>query len=236
MNRTSNLKSSEHCGRGRNPLIPVPSIFAIAALFLASLLVQPACAQSSLHYEKHFDKGDVGKVPDEFLVLDGQFTVKEEAGNQFLELPGSPLDSYAVQFGPSASSNVTATATIRSSSRGRRYPSFGIGLGGVSGFKLQVSPGKKQIELCQDQAIKKSLAYEWKSGEWTSLRLQIVALADGKYQVSGKAWQKGSPEPKDWMITLETSDAPSSGRPSVFGSPFAGTPIQFDDLKVDEAK
>src|SRR6266436_2757652 len=55
-------------------------------------------AQSSVLYENNFEKEPVGKVPENFLVLDGGFAIKEEAGNKFLELPGSPLDSYSVQF------------------------------------------------------------------------------------------------------------------------------------------
>jgi len=211
-------------------------------LLLASLcLFAPAAwAQSpspgSLHYEKHFDKADIGKVPEDFLVLDGGFVVKEEEGNQFLELPGAPLDSYAVQFGPSATSNVTVTAAIKSTGKGRRYPTFGVGLGGVSGFRLQVSPAKKEIELYQDQTVKKSAAYQWKSGEWVVLRLQIASSPEGKNRVEGKVWQKGSAEPKDWQISIDITDPIPSGRPSIFGSPFADTPIQFDDLAVDSAR
>jgi hypothetical protein len=209
----------------------------VVSLLFLYVMVRSVSAQTSaplLHYEKHFEKADVGKVPDDFLVLDGAFTVNEEGGNQFLELPGAPLDSYAVQFGPSASSNVTVSAAIKSTGKGRRFPTFGVGLGGVSGFRLQVSPAKKTLELYQDQTIKKSVEYEWKSGDWLVLRLQI-ASADGKGRVEGKVWQKGSPEPKSWQLSVDITETPTSGRPSVFGSPFAGTPIQFDDFIVDSA-
>src|SRR5689334_11116234 len=101
----------------------------VVSLILISSLTRSILAQNSpasLHYEKHFDKADVGKVPDDFLVLDGAFIVKEADGNQFLELPGAPLDSFAVQFGPSASSNITVSAAIKSTGKGRRYPTFGV--------------------------------------------------------------------------------------------------------------
>ena len=47
-------------------------------------------AQNCVLYENNFEKEQIGKVPENFLVLDGGFAVKEEAGNKFLELPGSP--------------------------------------------------------------------------------------------------------------------------------------------------
>lgn len=49
-----------------------------------------------LLYQNDFEKAEVGKVPEEFMVLEGAFTVKEENSNRFLELPGAPLDSYGV--------------------------------------------------------------------------------------------------------------------------------------------
>src|SRR6266566_3030468 len=118
-------------------------------------------AQTQPLYQNDFEKAEVGKVPPEFLVLDGGFAVKEEAGNKFLELPGSPLESFGVQFGPTESSDLSVTARIKGTAQGRRYPTFGVGLNGVAGYKLQVSPAKKMLELYKDQALKASVSYEW---------------------------------------------------------------------------
>src|SRR5258706_14112379 len=53
--------------------------------------------QPKILYQNDFEKAEVGQVPSDFLVLDGGFVVKEENGNKLLELPGTPLDSFAVQ-------------------------------------------------------------------------------------------------------------------------------------------
>ena len=51
-------------------------------------------------------------------------------------------------------------------------------------------------------------------------------------------WQlraQGDPvgeESAECMITADEKEAPGSGRASVFGSPFSGTPIRFDDFVV----
>lgn len=192
-------------------------------------------AQTNVLYENNFEKEQIGKVPDDFLVLDGGFAVKEEAGNKFLELPGSPLDSYSVQFGPTESSNIVVSAKIKSAAKGRRYPAFGVGLNGVAGYRLQLSPAKKLLELFKDQAQKASAPFDWKPGEWLNFRLQAVKGNSGGLKIEGKVWGPEGPEPATWMVTFEEKEQPVSGRPSVFGSPFAGTPIQFDDLRVDRA-
>jgi hypothetical protein len=152
------------------------------------------------------------------------------------ELPGAPLDSYAVQFGPAETENVTVTACIHGSAKGRRFPVFGVGLNGVAGYKLQVSPSKNALELYKDQELKASTGCEWKSGSWLSLRLQVRSAGSGIWRIEGKVWLKGSPEPSEWMITADEKEQPQAGRASVFGSPFAGTPIQFDDFKVEQTR
>src|SRR6266536_3558957 len=76
-------------------------IKTLSFLFINLLLLMRALAEEKPLYQNNFEKAEIGKVPDEFLVLDGQFAVKEENGNKFLELPGAPLDTFGVLFGPS---------------------------------------------------------------------------------------------------------------------------------------
>jgi len=181
-------------------------------------------------YENHFEKELVGQAPSDFLVLDGAFVVKEENGNKFLELPGTPLDSFAVQFGPAQLDNIAVSVRINGTAKGRRYPTFGVGINGSAGYRLQVSPAKKMLELLRDQEVKKSIAYEWKSGQWTKLRLELRKMAEGHWKVEAKAWEEGSSEPQQWMLSTDETEPPSTGRASVFASPFSGTRLQFDDF------
>src|SRR6266480_897072 len=187
-----------------------------------------AFAQTKPLYENNFETAQVGKVPEDFLVLDGGFAVKTEGGNKFLELPGSPLDSFGVQFGPSGNPEVAVSARVKGEGKGRRFPTFGVGLNGVAGYRLQVSPARKLLELYRDQELKGSAPFDWKSGAWTNLRLQVRKDKAGGWKIEGKAWVEGSAAPA-WMIAMDDKEEPPSGRASVFGSPYSGMPIQFDD-------
>jgi hypothetical protein len=212
--------------------------FRVLLRLLACLALSTCCllpAQDKLLYENNFEKAEVGKVPDDFLVLDGGFVVKEEEGNRFLELPGAPLETYAVQFGPARSNDVAVSAAIRGTTKGRRFPVFGVGLGGVAGYKLQVSPAKQALEIYRDADLKASVQYQWKSGGWLKLRLQIHSRDKETWLVEGSAWEQGAPEPKQWMISFEAKEEPLVGRASVFSSPFSGEPVRFDNLVVTEA-
>lgn len=186
-------------------------------------------------YQNDFAQAVVGKLPDDFMALNGEFAVKEEGGNKFLELPGTPLDTFSVQFGPAETAGVAVSARVFGTAKGRRYPTFGVGLNGVSGYTLRVAPGRKALELVKDDEVKASVPFDWKPGAWTLLRLQSRKVKDGEWQMQGKAWTQGDAEPAQWQVGCEANTEPPEGRASVLGSPFSGTPIRFDDLTVSQA-
>ncbi len=212
----------------------VKSRLVALAMGLAALMMT-AAAQAQVLYTNGFDKAEVEKVPEEMMVLDGGFAVKEEAANKFLELPGAPLETFGVLFGPTEASGLAVTARVQSTGKGRRFPTFAVGLNGVGGFKLQLSPAKKLVELVKGEEVVASAPFTWESGSWTLLRLQCRKVKDGEFRLEGKAWKQGDAEPKDWQISrAETTESPA-GRSSVWGMPFAGTPIRYDDLIVTRA-
>jgi hypothetical protein len=186
-------------------------------------------------YENNFEKAAAGALPDGLLALDGDFKVKEADGNKVLELPGAPAESfYGALFGPATNSGVCVSARIFGTGTGRRYPSFGVGLNGSGGYCLRVSPGRQALEIYKGDEARTNTAMVWKSGTWTMLRLQVRATGGPSWRVEGKAWEQGTPEPKDWMIAVEEKTAPDPGRASLWGTPYSGTPIWFDDLKLTE--
>jgi hypothetical protein len=183
-------------------------------------------------FESNFENAEPGKLPEGLEYPVGTFAVKSVGTNKFLELSETAIESYSVQFGPVETDNVTVSGRIFGTMRGRRGPTFGVGLGGISEYKLQVASGKKSLELLKDQDIKASAAFEWKGGEWTHFRLQIRMLKEGQWKIEGKAWQGGA-EPKEWMVSHDESEEPLAGRALVMACPLSGTPIGFDDLAME---
>ncbi len=186
-------------------------------------------------YENDFQGAALNKIPDDFLILDGQFTVGQEGTNRFLELPGAPLDTFGVLFGPSQKDNVAVTARIFGTAQGRRFPVFGVSLGGAAGYRLQVAPAKKAVELFKGDQLVTSTPYAWNSERWTRFRLDLRQAEPGGCTVSGKVWQDGAVEPAAWTVVAREQPEPAPGRPGLWGSPFSGTPMRFDDLRVSVA-
>src|SRR5271155_1701094 len=145
------------------------NLYASMALVFLAVYAIGSCAwadDTKPLYENNFEQAKVGDVPDGFLVLDGGFAVKEEGGNKFLELPGAPLDSFGVLFGPTEKEGVVVSARVNGTKKGRRFPTFAVGVNGQGGYRLQVSPGKGVLEIFKGDDSVASLPYEWKSGEW----------------------------------------------------------------------
>jgi hypothetical protein len=207
----------------------ITSSIILAAFGFA--LTNPVQAGEPL-YTNNFETAAVDKVPDDFLVLEGAFLVKQEGGNKFLELPEAPLDSFGVLFGPTEKQGWTVTARVLGTAKGRRSPTFAVGLNGGGGYKLQVSPAKKLLELYRGDIVKASSPYEWESGKWTHLRLQIEKTATGHWKLLGKVWAGETAEPEKPALTFEDAEEPPAGKASIWGSPYSGTPIRFDDFVV----
>ena len=200
----------------------------LLALGLASFSTQAADPL----YQNNFEQTETGNVPDEFLVLDGDFAVKAESGNKYLELPGAPLDAFGFMFGPSARHGNEISARMFGTKKGRRFPVFGVALNGVNGYRLQVTPAKRAIELLKAGAVAAKVPFRWSGGEWLRLALRVEQTDDAEWTISGKVWADGKKAPAKPTLTYKETKEPRNGKPSIWGSPYSGTPIRYDDIVV----
>jgi hypothetical protein len=207
----------------------------IVAAFLFVTVCSNAFAQEGV-YKNDFQSAEVGKLPQEMMVIDGGFTIGEEGGNRFIELPGAPLETFGLLFGSTEKENRRVAARIFGTSKGRRAPTFSVGLGGVGGYKLQVSPAKKLLELYKADAVKSSVPFDWQTGKWTYLALTLKKIKETEWTLEGRAWTEGSAEPTAPTLKFTETEQPVAGRAFIGGSPYATTPIRFDDLFSGPAK
>lgn len=191
-----------------------------------------ASAAEPARFVEDFTRAELGKPPASLMILEGQFRVKEEGGNRFLELPGAPLDSFAAIFGSAGKEGWGAQARCWGTLQGRRYPVFGVSINGVGGYRLQVAPAKREVELLKGDETVARAPFVWQNGSWTQVRIQIRKTGEGEHRIEGKAWVDGTMEPKEWTITWVEKEELVAGRAAVWGKPFSGTPIRFDDFKV----
>jgi len=112
-------------------------------------------------YSNDFEKAEVGKVPDEFMVLDGPFAVRQVDGNKCLELTGDPIGAFGALFGPAGVSGSEVSARIWASPTGKRFPEFGIGANDAGGYKLMLLPGQNVVELRKGEEPLATAPFKW---------------------------------------------------------------------------
>ena len=205
----------------------------LAVLGAVALLVLGAAEK----YHTDFSSAELGKLPAELEGVGGGFKVVEFDKDKVLELPGDPLEICGLLFGPAGGAEVDVRARAWSALSGRRFPEFGVGTGDVAGYRLILVPAAKHLELRKGDEPVASVetAQPWRTGTWTWLRLRVSRKSEGRWTIEGKAWAADATEPSTWQLTHEATEPPQAGRASVWGIPFSGQPIRFDDLGVQPA-
>ena len=198
----------------------------------SALLVMSLLAASPAEYTDDFEQSQVGKVPDDLMVLDGSFAVRSIHGNKCLELAADPIGTFGVLFGPATSATVDVQASVWSTATGKRFPEFGIGSGDAGGWKLWLVPAQHSVELRKNDEAKSASRFDWKSGTWTKLRLRVRKSAEKTWTIEGKAWPQDAKEPDKWLLSAQDSEPPPAGRGSIWGAPLSEQPIRFDDLSL----
>lgn len=190
---------------------------------------------SNIAFQSDFEGAEPGSVPSDFLEIDGSWSIEERdgEGGKAMKLAADPLVEASVQFGKSLKSGGTIVARILTERKRRSLPRFGVGLHGISGFKLRMVPVQGKLELVKggvDDAVQQ-VDCEWRAGEWYFFELTVKEAGDA-WTVTGRAWAESDDRPKQAQIDYIATDVRLSGKGSVMGTPYAGLPIWYDDIEV----
>ena len=178
-----------------------------------------------------------GTPPADVFVVGGVINVKALQGNKALEIGvGGELGQANAQLGTSAKGAASIESRVLATKMGRSFPSFGVGIYGNSGYGLMVAPAKREIQIVKGDentaTVLKTAPAEWTSGAWLKLKFESKMGADKQWILTGKVWPADGPEPKEPNITVEDSTSKGQGKCSIVATPFSGTPIYFDDIKL----
>ncbi|MCH2204525.1 MAG: hypothetical protein MK132_01440 [Lentisphaerales bacterium] len=173
-------------------------------------------------------------LPDDFFVMDGGWEIRKLVNAYALYLRPFPLRTYSLLFGPEYKEGLEFSADVYTSKRGQIYPNFSIGSHGLSGFRLNVRPGPRGslLELYTNETrLIANAPCRWQTDMWSSIRLQVKEAGNGEVSVKGKLWKRGEKEP-DWQLTYTGKLDLDEGQCSIWGIPYSGRDIFFDNLVI----
>lgn len=202
------------------------------AIAITLLTVTTACAEPK-KFAFDCESWAEGEPPKEVFVVEGNIKVAAKDGNKALEIGVGELVDANALLGDSANGSASIEARVFGTKQGRSMPRFGIGAHGQSGYRLVVYAAQKQLQLMKTEEVVKAVPFTWASDSWLKLKLEVKKASDGKWTISCKAWPADAAEPKEAMITHEDSTLKGQGKCSIWGTPFANTPIYFDDVKIE---
>lgn len=181
-----------------------------------------------------FSKDEAGDLPTDYMVSDAEakFTIEDDGGNKLMRMSPSPIVDGGVLFGKSVKGPASITARIRATGKRRSFPRFGVGLHGVSGYRLLAAPADKELQIMKDDAVVAKVPLDWKSGSWATFEFTITASADGGSSLEGRLWEEGQARPAAAQISLSVKTPPATGKASVWAAPYSGQPVDFDDVAV----
>jgi len=178
---------------------------------------------------------ELGAPPKEVFVVEGNISVVSRDGGKALLIDPTEIVDATAQVGDSAAGAAIIEARVFASRRGRSVPRFGVSVHGMSGHRLLVNCAKKQLDLVKSEEVIASAPFVWTADSWTRLKLGVTKAADGSWVIEGKAWADGAEEPKEATIRHQepAEKIKGNGKAAFWGTPFSGTPILVDDVKVD---
>ena len=189
-------------------------------------------AQDAAPTVESFDSLEAGPPPDSLMVVEGSWAVVAEETGKHLELQAEPVVDAALLIGPSLKAEGSVRAKIRAAKSRRAHPRFGVGLYGVSGVKLRVSPAQKKVELVLgDEVIAEAPFDAWTENAWWQVELKVTGSGES-WVAEGRVWPDGSKAPERPTVSQPLTAAPGQGRASLLGAPYANKPIHFDDVTV----
>jgi hypothetical protein len=179
-----------------------------------------------------FEDQQPGPAPATLFVVEGEWSIAEIDGGKALRLAEAPLVDGQVQLGDSLKEmGGTIAARVKAEKGRRSYPRFGLGLHGMTGYRLRLFPAKNRIELIRNEEIVQSTDCLWEPGKWWRLELTVAPAGEG-WRVTGRAWADGAARPEKPVLEFAAPEPKFSGKASLNGTPFAALPLYFDDIEI----
>ena len=221
------------------PRTVLPGLVMLA--LAATAIPSPTAADEAAGLKSEtitFDDQEPGDLADEFFVIDGNFSVIEADGDgeegRLVRVAGEPLVDSGVLVGGSSNGPAAILAKVRAHRVGRSFPRAGVGLHGLAGHQLRLVPARREVEFAiNEETVMAAPLENFASGEWYWLELRVDGNDEDGWTVTGHVWLDGEDKPEEPVLKRELETLRVTGRASLWGTPYSGREIDFDEVTVE---
>ena len=186
-----------------------------------------------LPWHEDFESIAEGKHPPHWVRATSRFVVREIDGNKVLVKPPARrgLHRSNVYIGPPNMSGYTVQVDVMGTKPKRNLPDMGLI---ANRYTLEMQGNHQRLQVLSwrsDLRMAKSVDLKWEPNIWYTMKM-AVDVVNNKAVVRGKVWQRGTPEPDEWTITVEDPLPNREGSPGIYG--YSPAEIYYDNLGVWE--
>ena len=174
-----------------------------------------------------------GKHPPHWIRATNRYAVREIDGNKVLVKPPARrgLQRSNVYIGRPNMSDYSVQVDLMGTKPKRNLPDMGLI---ANRYTLEMQGNHQRLQILSwrsDLRMAKSVEFKWQPNVWYTMKMTVELIND-KALVKGKVWQKDTPEPDGWTITVEDPLPNREGSPGIYG--YSPAEIYYDNLKVWE--
>jgi hypothetical protein len=202
---------------------------------------------SHLPVRQDFEKVPEGRTPGGWVNCQGKFVVESKDGSKVLHKlanNASPLFARAYTYlGKPTWHDYTIQADVMGTKKDEDLSDIGVV---ANRYNLMLDGNKQRLrivswETTPQARLDRTIPWPWKPGEWYTLKLTVDARGE-KGHIRGKAWPRGTPEPKEWTIEVEDPVPNHDGCPALYGYSIGiienktGSDLYYDNVSVTANK
>ncbi len=186
-----------------------------------------------LPWHEDFESIAEGKHPPHWIRATNRYAVREIDGNKVLVKPPARrgLQRSNVYIGRPNMSDYSVQVDLMGTKPKRNLPDMGLI---ANRYTLEMQGNHQRLQILSwrsDLRMAKSVEFKWQPNVWYTMKMTVELIND-KALVKGKVWQKDTPEPDGWTITVEDPLPNREGSPGIYG--YSPAEIYYDNLKVWE--
>jgi len=184
-------------------------------------------------YEQNFEKIQEGRLPDDFFVLDGRFSVQQRNARKCLILPGNPVGEFGFLFGPRFGlETMELSYSCLGGVKSRRHSVFSGAIGGIRGLNYRMNPSSGKGILTYLNDWKHDDHITWASKEWMRVCIKIVPqpVKQGMMITLKTHLESESAGPKEGFTTFLKGTL--SGKCALWGFSYAEKEMRWDDILI----